>query len=60
MRDGSDTPQNDNEGFIGFRCNPDLKAEAKAEAQRRGISLSELARRRLKELTTGNRPKPAA
>jgi len=51
MEDSSQTTGNGNEGFIGFRCDSDLKAEAEAEAKKRGISLSELARRRLKEET---------
>jgi predicted HicB family RNase H-like nuclease len=47
MPNSSDTEQNSNRGFIGFRCDPEFKADIEAEARQRGVSVSELARQRL-------------
>jgi predicted HicB family RNase H-like nuclease len=60
MEDSSQTTGNDNEGFIGFRCDPSAKAEARAEAEKKGISLSEWMRRRLREAGTNRRDMAAA
>lgn len=49
--DRSESEKVKHDDFLGFKLPSDLKAEAKAEAEKRGISLSELARRRLKETT---------
>ncbi len=49
MANSSSTGQNGNRGFIGFRCDPDFKADIEAEARQQGVSVSELARQRLRD-----------
>jgi predicted HicB family RNase H-like nuclease len=55
MPDSSSTDRSSNEGFIGFRCDPGLKAEIEAKAEQRGISVSELARQELEKTTRQDR-----
>jgi len=50
--DGSNNQEVTHDSFLGFKLPARLKSEAKREAEKREITVSELVRRRLKDLDT--------
>ena len=49
MANSSNAGPNGNRGFIGFRCDPDFKADIEAEARQEVVIVSELARQRIRD-----------
>ena len=47
-------PDSSKDAFIGFRCSPRAKAQAEQEAEDKGISLSDLMRKRIEDLDAGD------
>jgi len=52
MPDRSDTESGRDRGFIGFRCDPDLKRQEKEQAEDKGVTLSEHLRSKLGKSST--------
>lgn len=48
MTDGSED-SSDQEAFIGFRCEPEVKERVEQEAEKRGTSVSEVVREGLSQ-----------
>jgi len=57
---GSNGQEVTHDSFLGFKLPSALKEKAKREAKRRGISVSKLVRRRLKDLEKGRQDRLAA